>query len=173
MDYRDPVRVLTEGELAELVTIYHSVSYRTRFEYDADLQQYKMQQWYYKDYRDTVDENNEQQLAFENLVVLFTTFDVYPDPGAAEQGRRAYDLQKVDYASGGYGYYFYGGKCERIRWQKGSPLEGLRLTQLDGDTPVKVNCGKTYLAVVDLDEYNNFKYEGLAPADGGETTAQG
>ena len=108
---------------------------------------------------DTVDQNNDQQLAFDNVVVLFT--DIYTYPQYREK-----DLQFVDYAYGGYGYYIYGGQAERIRWFKGTDLEALRLTELDGETPYEINCGKTYLAVVDLDEYNNFVCEALPTAEG-------
>ena len=59
------------------------------------------------------------------------------------------------------GYYFCGGQVEYIRWQKGGPLEALRLYTGDGtETSLKINPGKTYLAMVDLDEYDGFHYEG-------------
>ena len=51
------------------------------------------------------DANNGTQLSFDNVIVLFPDFDVYPDPGGS-----GYDRQKVDYTFGGVGYYFNGGK---------------------------------------------------------------
>ena len=119
-----------------------------------------MSQYYGKSgYLDTIDQNNDQQLAFDNVVVLFTDIHTYP-------GHTSTDLQFVDYSYGGYGYYIYGGKAERIRWVKGTPQEALRLVQLDGSTPYEINCGKTYLAVVDLDEFNNFSCEALTTSEG-------
>ena len=74
-------------------------------------------------------------------------------------------LQKVDYTFGGVGYYFNGGKAEPIRWKKGSPLEALYLVDAEGnETSVKVNPGKTYLAVVDLEEAGKFSYDAGAAA---------
>ena len=55
----------------------------------------------------------------------------------------------------------YVGKCEKIFWQKGTPLQALQLYYAteDGkcsDTPLDVNVGKSYLTVVDLDDAENF-----------------
>lgn len=163
VDYREPARQLSGSEVsvAQQVTVQHSSSYRTRLTYDSSLNLYYMSQYYGSKtgYLDTVDQNNEQQLAFDNVVVLFTDIHAYPQ--YAEK-----DLQDVDYDFGGYGYYIYGGQAERIRWVKGVPEQALRLVQMDGETPYEINCGKTYLAVVDLDEYNNFICEALPTAQG-------
>lgn len=165
VDYRDPA-VIPEGRFvengdntAERVTVRHSQSYRTQFDYDASLGQYKMAQYYSSlgNYKDTIDENNDQQLMFDNLIVLFTDIHTYP-------GHEAKDLQYAEYSWGGVGYYCYGGKIEKIRWQKGSPLESLRLTTFDTEEPFKVNCGKSYLTVVDIDEAVNFEWEALEGA---------
>ena len=133
--------------------------------YDAAANSYKMQQYYSNDgsWRDTVDEGNGVTLTFPNVVVLFTDIHVYP-------GHEAKDLQYVDYGNGGVGYYSYGGKTERIYWQKGTPLEALRLYYLteDGkcsDIPLEINLGKSYVAVVDVDEAINYETGLLADHD--------
>ncbi len=172
VDYRqqNTVRTLDQGPDANLtvkgepvvqdgqfVSITHSQSYKTRFVYDDASKTYKMQQYYSTDgaWRDTVDEGNDnQQLAFTNVLTLYTDIHVYP-------GHEAKDLQYVEYSWGGIGYYCYGGKCEKVYWQKGTPLEALRLYYLDengqcSDQYVEVNTGKSYVAVVDVDEAVNF-----------------
>ena len=78
------------------------------------------------------------------------------------QRHEAKDLQEVEYGDGGVGYYCYGGKCEKIYWQKGTPLETLRLYYLteDGqcsDILLDVNIGKSYVAVTDVDYAENFQ----------------
>lgn len=167
VDYRDPVKVLTganlpDGESPEAgrVTVRHSDSYRTQFDYDTALGQYAMAQYYSArgNYMDTIDENNGQQLMFDNLVVLFTDIYVYP-------GHEAKDLQYAEYSWGGVGYYCHGGKIERIRWQKGTPLEALRLTDFETEEPFEINCGKTYVTVVRTEEIPNFTWEPLAGAE--------
>lgn len=163
VDYRDAA-VIPQGQFvdgdntAERVTIRHSQSYRTRFDYDASLGQYMMSQYYSSlgNYRDTIDENNDQQLAFDNVIVLFT--DIHTYPGDQK------DLQYAEYSWGGVGYYCYGGKIEKIRWEKGTDLETLRLVTFDTQEPFEVNCGKSYVTVVDIDEAINFQWEALASA---------
>ena len=161
VDYRDPAYIpegkfLEEGygTEAERVTVRHSQSYRTRFDYNKDLGQYEMAQYYSTAgaYRDTIDENNGKHLAFDNLLVLFADIHVYP-------GHEAKDLQYAEYGWGGVGFYCYGGKIERIRWHKGPPLEALRLVTFDTEEPLKINCGTTYATVVDQDEIPGFVWE--------------
>ena len=137
--------VVGDGEYVEIV---HSQSYKTRFIYDESANEYKMQQNYSDgQWRDTVDEAADNKvLTFPNVIVLYTDIHTYP-------GHEAKDLQYVEYAWGGIGYYCYGGKCEKIYWQKGTPLEALRLYYLneDGtcsDTPLEVNIGKSYVCLL-------------------------
>ena len=154
--------VVSDGQYIEIV---HSQSYKTRFIYDESTNQYKMQQNYSDgQWRDTVDEAADNQvLTFPNVIVLYTDIHVYP-------GHEAKDLQYAEYAWGGVGYYCYGGKCEKIYWQKGTPLEALRLYYLteDGqcsDTPVEINTGKSYVAVTDVDFAGNFVHSKLDGVD--------
>ncbi len=160
---------MLSGDDAVGIRVVHSQSYRTYFDWDAASGKYLMSQYSlrYGSINPSTDANNGQQLAFENILVLFTQFDVYPDPGGS-----GYDLQKVDYTFGGVGYYFSGGKAEPIRWQKGAPLQPLRI--LDGgghEQSVKINPGKTYIAVVDLEMSDQFLYNktGTAQTDTAET----
>lgn len=179
VDYRDenPVRDLTNSPDSaysdkygpvvsdgEYVAITHSASYKTRFLYDEGTTTYKMQQYYSTDgsWRDTIDEEYNQQLAFTNLVILYTDFQAYPGD--------SHDIQDVEYGNGGIGYYCYGGKIEKIYWQKGTPLEALRLYYLteDGqcsDQQLPVNIGKSYVTVVDVDEAVNLQTGTLADFD--------
>ena len=154
--------VVSDGQYIEIV---HSQSYKTRFIYDESTNQYKMQQNYSDgQWRDTVDEAADNQvLTFPNVIVLYTDIHVYP-------GHEAKDLQYAEYAWGGVGYYCYGGKCEKIYWQKGTPLEALRLYYLneDGtcsDTPLEINTGKSYVAVTDVDFAENFVHSSLDGVD--------
>lgn len=148
----------------EYVAITHSQSYKTRFLYDSASNTYKMQQYYSNDgsWRDTVDEEYDQQLAFTNLVIVYTDMAAYPGD--------SHDIQNVDYGNGGIGYYCYGGKIEKIYWQKGTPLEALRLYYLtpDGqcsDQQLDVNIGKSYVTVVDIDEAEKLETGTLADYD--------
>lgn len=160
--------VVTDGEYIE---IEHSPSYKTRFLYDASTNTYTMQQNYSDGvWRDTVDEASGTTLTFPNVLILYTDIHTYP-------GHEAKDLQYAEYAWGGIGYYCYGGKCEKIYWQKGTPQEVLRLYYLteDGqcsDTLLDVNTGKSYVAVTDVDYAENFMHTTLADMDLEDTTTK-
>ena len=52
-----------------------------------------------------------------------------------------------------------GGKAEKICWQKGPIQYALLLTDEAGNS-LKVNRGKSYVAVVSLEEYDNFSVKG-------------
>ena len=154
VDYREAPRQVN-GDDAAQVTIVHSENYRTRFTYDSSL----------GDYMDTVDENNERQLAFDNVVVLFTDIHTYP-------GHEAQDLQYAEYSWGGVGYYCYGGHIEKIRWTKGTDLEALQLWNYDMTENLQVNTGKSYVAVVDVDEASRFGYTASESTDGPEAATE-
>ena len=156
-DYRYQESNALDGcESATSVTIRHSLSYRTYFTYDEASATYKMSQYSAADkaVSATCDELNGEQLAFANLVVLFTTIKAYPGD--------SHDIQSVDYTVGGVGYYFTNGRVRTMYWRKGSPGDCLAI--YDPTTPnedlIVVNRGKTYLTVVSLDEAANFNYTG-------------
>ncbi len=164
-DYRyDEYVSLDGGEPATSVTIRHSSSYRTYFDYDAASQTYKMSMYSNatKQVSPTIDENTGNQLSFTNLVVLFTAMEAYPGD--------SHNIQDVDYDYGGVGYYFTNGRCEMIGWQKGSPGNVLILSDHNSqeDEMVTLNCGKTYLSFVDLKEAEHFSYDGQDDAASGD-----
>ena len=101
-----------------------------------------------------MDALTNRQLSFDNVLVLFTDIHTYP-------GHEAKDLQYVAYGDGGVGYYYNGGRFEEVRWLKGTDLDVLRIVSADGtETPVQINCGTSYVAVVDIDEAINFEEPG-------------
>lgn len=156
------IRELT-GEAATDISIVHSNSYRTYFNYDDATGKLMMSQYSSTlgARHDTVDENTGEQLGFDNVVVLFADIYAYDYPGgnldAEGNDKGDPDYQCVDMDFGGLGFYFSHGKVEPIRWFKGATTAMLRLTDMD-ENSLKVNCGTTYIGLVDLDEYNNFSY---------------
>lgn len=165
VNYNEPVRVL-EGESALSVGITHSQSYRTYFDYDVMSNKYLMSQYSAaRGVTPTVDENDGVQVAFDNLIVMFADIEAYPYPGGNIDPKTGLDkgdpdYQKVDYEFGGYGFYVNGGTIEQIRWFKGATNQVLRFTDMSGDNALKINTGRTYLGIVDLDEYDNFVWTG-------------
>lgn len=164
-DYRYNEYTTLEGaDPATSVTLRHSSSYRTYFDYDESSSKYMMSMYSNADkaVSPTIDETTGKQLGFTNLVVLFTSIQAYPGD--------SHDIQDVDYDFGGVGYYFTNGRARMIGWQKGAPNSCLTLYDYeDPQNPAMIlNRGKTYLTVIDLDEYEHFAYDGGEDAAGGD-----
>ncbi len=84
------------------------------------------------------DEEGEQ-LQFENVILLTTHVGLKDDQYCSD-----YDL-----ISGG-GYYIYGGKYEKITWEKGAPDSPLIISDASGNK-LDINTGKTYIGVISVD----------------------
>lgn len=137
---------------AAAVNITHSDSYKTAFKYDRLSQSYKMRMYSACDkaFSDTVDELNDKQLAFTNLLVCFADIEAYAGD--------SHDVQQVNYVAGGAAYFFTRGAVQPAHWEKAYPTQPLVVRGADGEE-LLFNRGKTYLAIVDEDERENFSYQ--------------
>ena len=99
---------------------------------------------------DTVDELNGKQLSFDNLLICFAPIAAYPGDSG--------DVQQVSYISGGEAFFFSRGGVQVGRWEKASPEHPLKVYD-DAGAELLFNRGKTYLAIVDDDEWQNFNYQ--------------
>lgn len=145
-----------EGDSAVSIDVVHSSTYRTYFEYDASSGKYLMSQYSARtgQISPSEDANNNEQLAFDNVILVLADIETHPNYVG-----NSYDIQDVDYSSGGVGYYFYGGRVESIRWQKPTPQSVMTFTDGAGhEIPVEINPGKTYLGIVDLDMADQCMY---------------
>ena len=152
-DYRTGEENAMQGAAAgKTVSIVHSDSYKTSFRYDPQARTYKMQMYsrISGKFENTVDELNAKQLSFDNLLVCFAPIERYPGDSG--------DVQQVSYISGGDAYYFSRGGVQHGRWEKASPEHPLRVYDKTG-AEMLFNRGKTYLAIVDDDEWSNFSYQ--------------
>ena len=134
------------------VSITHSDHYKTSFRYDPQARTYKMQMYsrISGKFENTVDELNAKQLSFDNLLVCFAPIERY----SGDSG----DVQQVSYISGGDAYYFSRGAVQHGRWEKASPEHPLLVYDKTG-AQMLFNRGKTYLAIVDDDEWSSFSYQ--------------
>ena len=152
-DYRTKEENSMRGAASgKTVRIVHSDNYKTTFTYSVLSRTYKMQMYSHAagGFENTVDELNKQQLSFTNLLVCFASIAAYPGDSG--------DVQQVNYAAGGEAYLFTRGGVEKGIWQKASPEHPLRIFDQNGAEMI-FNRGKTYLAVVDDDEWSNFSYQ--------------
>lgn len=139
--YTEPARVPEAGGATE-VAVIHSSSYRSLFTYNSTTKKYEMSQWNSSrgGVYPTIDENNNQQISFDNVVVIFAPMSIYDGT----------QLVRVEYGSGGGGYYISNGGFEPLIWRKGAPNMPLYFENISGsEERVLLNPGTTYLAVVD------------------------
>ena len=165
--YDQPARLPEEGDATEF-TIVLTPSYRTYFDYDDASKKYMMSMYNSSTnmVEPTLDGNNDVQLSFENVLVMFAPMSIYPNTGGEQ-------LTNVDFSQGGPAFYFSQGRFAGVLWRKGAPDSPLRLEKTDGSgDPVEVNVGKTYIAVVDDTRSEDF-YNSLVAGPAGETAMGG
>ena len=130
--------VPTDGDCSSVKWLFSS-AYKGdgTFAYDAASNTYLKSQYG----KAQVDAGNDnKQLAFDNVFVLFANIS----------NIEGTQLIKVDYQSGGTGYYISNGKYQKITWGKGDYSSNFVFKTADG-ADLQVNTGKTYLAVVRQD----------------------
>lgn len=151
-DYRTAAsNDLPGAPAAKTISIIHSESYRTRLSYNSWGRSYKLEMYNRskKAYENTVDELTGKQLTFDNVVVCFADIAAYAGD--------SHDVQSVNYVAGGQAYLFTRGGVQVGRWEKPHPTHPLKLYTETGEE-MTLNRGKTYLALVDNDEWSNFSY---------------
>ena len=151
-DYRTAAsNDLPGAPAAKTISITHSESYRTRLTYNSWGRNYKLEMYNRskKAYENTVDELTGKQLSFDNVVVCFADIAAYAGD--------SHDVQSVNYVAGGQAYLFTRGGVQVGRWEKPHPTHPLKFYTETGEE-MTLNRGKTYLALVDNDEWSNFSY---------------
>lgn len=159
-------RALKGKEISEIYFNF-SKSYRARITYDEATGKYTKEHInIVSDFsKPLVDANlDNAPVEFDNAFVLWTQISRYPDG----------ILSNVSLNFGGVGYYFNGGRMEKVRWIKGGANDPLKIVTLDGtETEIEINPGKSYIAVVSLDYFGTFSLDGeLVDAYGDYSTAE-
>ena len=152
-DYRTGAENTMRGTASgRTIRIVHSDNYKTSFTYNLLSRTYKMQMYSHAagGFENAVDELNGKQLSFDNLLICFAPIAAYPGDSG--------DVQQVSYISGGEAYFFSRGGVQVGRWEKASPEHPLKVYD-DAGAELLFNRGKTYLAIVDDDEWSNFSYQ--------------
>lgn len=146
--YDEPVREL-EGGVAQDVYLRFSGYADARLTYNPENGKY-MKMQYGQPQVDMAD--GIRQYGAENAFILFADVEKYPDGVLAH----------VRFDAGqGAGIYLNGGRYERVRWLKASPAEPLRIVDNEGkEIDIKINPGKSYIAVVDTKQIANCRIDG-------------
>ncbi len=120
------------GETANSVRVDFGANYST-FRYDEKTHTYL------KNYKDSahMDAETNEQLAFENVIVLETEISIRD-----KKGRKNIDWQGGEDSSG---YYISEGKMQKITWSKADEYSPLKFFD-EGGAELQINRGKSYIA---------------------------
>jgi len=122
-----------DAESASAITVYHSNSKNTIFEFDAASGQYRVSQFD----APMTDTNNNETLTVANILVLRAAFS-----NADNQGRLAIAL-----VGRGDGYFFHGGRQIPIIWTRENEHAPF-IYYLDDDAPLHFGVGRTYINII-------------------------
>ncbi len=124
--------VVLDGETAEMMQTSYPIS-KTWFEYNESTGLYE--RFHYK--KAHVDGENDEQLAFTNVIFMYVPGRVIDDKGRME----------FDTVGSGTGQYFTGGKYIDITWKKDDLESPSLFYTTDGETLV-MNPGKTAICIM-------------------------
>ncbi len=137
-----PIENGTPADYASLEFSYYATS---EFEYNSELGVYMKKQYG----TEHIDSNNNEQLSFENVVMLYCTQGMIKGDTAG----RLY----VNFFGDGEGYYMTDGAYKKIKWHKETRTTPYTLYEEDGETELVLNPGKTYIAIAPMDAETLFE----------------
>lgn len=138
--FKDEFSVPDYDSAAYEVSLCHGAYITTDFIYDDASHVY-----YKESFSEPhIDEQNEKQLAFENVLVLFA-----PHKVVDEELRLSIDL-----VGEGEGIYITAGRSTPIKWTRESALSSISLFEENGDALI-LNPGKTHITLFDSLYKNN------------------
>ncbi len=124
------------GSVALSLNVKFSAYAQSFFSYDANRTNYLKGQYGDKH----IDANNGYTLSFKNILLLSAN---YSDIAGDEKHRL-----NLDFTGSGKGYIFCNGTMTEIVWKKPDRQTQYELFEADGQTPLTLNPGKTYIGIV-------------------------
>jgi hypothetical protein len=135
------------GQPGKQVIVRYSGSIYNRWDYDPTTGKYLRFSDTFDDfnvqnekYAQLTDRLTNQPIAFDNMVVLFVTHEVY---STDSHGVKIYDIL---FSGSGDGYAFRDGQVYQVKWQR-NDTDVVSLTNLDG-TPFPFKPGTTWFEVM-------------------------
>lgn len=133
----DTVRI-PEGGDASYLQVSYTVSHQPYFEYNENEGVYY--RWQFRGDKH-IDKTADVQLSFANVIVLYCKTASTND---------SYKHMDVTTTGSGEGYYLYGGKYEKITWEKADEDTPVKLYNESGEE-LLVNRGKTFFQICTVD----------------------
>lgn len=132
----------TKADYAKLKYSYYATS---EFDYDSENGVYLKSQYNDKH----IDSNNDTQLSFENVIILYCEQGMVPGDDAGRLW--------VDFTGDGEGYYMSNGVVKGIKWHKDTRTSIYTLYEQDGQTELVLNPGKSYIGIAPIDAETVFE----------------
>ena len=124
-------KTVVHKDKCEELTASFSGYYESRFTYNDKLKAYLKEH----NGEPHMDGKSNQQLAFENVIILETEVSRY----------NGTVLVELDW-KGGTGYYATKGTVKKITWEKASEASPIKLFD-ENKNPIEINTGKSYIGV--------------------------
>lgn len=145
----DGTAKMTDAKSCSECNVYFSATNDDAlFTYNADEHVYYKSQY---NGEPQMDLNNDVQIHFTNVFVLYCPINLRPGDTSAEHHK------DIHMEEGGKGYYVSNGQLEEITWTKPTPNDQIKCYDKNGDE-IQVNAGKSYICIVDDDFYGKFTY---------------
>ena len=130
--------VVLDGQESKCIYLPYSTYQQARFDYNEEDGKYYRFQWEDKEHLAHIDGNNNEQICFDNIFIIFC-------PTARIPGD-TYGRLDVTTEGTGTGYYITGGKAIQITWEKPTADSAITYFGADGQ-PLMVNRGKTFVSI--------------------------
>ena len=134
--------IVLNGEKAEEIVVKFKFGKTTKFTYDTALGKYKM----YQHGKDNIDGNTGEVVSFKNVIAIYTK-EWYHTDGL---------LKLYDTIGNGEGYAAINGQIVPILWSREGLRHPFKYTLKDG-TPLTLNAGNTYVALVGIKHELSYK----------------
>ena len=141
IDYDAEPITLPEGQARHIIIPYNNYTF-PQYIYRPSEGVYSRYQFNGKEH---IDSETGEILTFTNVIVIACKHSYLGD---------SYGHIDIDTTGEGDGYYFTRGTYAKIKWSKKSVDSPIEFTYSDG-SPVYLNCGKTFINVVDRNVYDS------------------
>ena len=128
-------RDMSNGSYCTHLTIPFSTNMTVEYSYSTLTNKYSRKQYG----ENHIDADTGKQLSFTNILILIADHSTV---------NMSTGEMKITNSGRGSGYYIYGGSYIMVNWQRTDGNTPIKLFETDGETPLEISSGNTYIAVL-------------------------